>query len=136
MSHDATGDGATDDPGRKAPAKSTKRMFAVSILAFELFVVFFACLVAYGLRPIPVVDIAIGGGGIIVLAMIAMGLLRLRIGYLLGHIVQLALIASGLVVPMMYLVGVLFAAAWGYGLYAGGRVDREKAAYARLYGAG
>jgi len=132
MNNDATGGSGE----RKAPAKSTKRMFAVSILTFELFVVFFACLVAYGLRPIPIADIAAGGGGIIALALIAMAVLRMRIGYVLGHIVQLALIACGLVVPMMYLVGVLFAAAWVYGLYAGGRVDREKAAYARAHGAG
>ncbi|NYI68916.1 hypothetical protein BJY26_003222 [Spelaeicoccus albus] len=111
--------------------KSTKRMFAAATLTFEIFVVFFGALVAFGLKLASVADIAIGGGAVVLLAIIAAALLRSRVGYVLGHLVQLCLIAAGFVVPMMFLVGALFAAAWVFGIVSGARVDREKAAYAR-----
>lgn len=117
--------------GKKPRTASTKRMFAAATLTFEIFVVFFGALVAFGLKLAPVGTIAIGTGAVMLAAIVAAALLRSPVGYALGHLVQLALIAAGFVVPMMFLVGVVFAAAWLFGLYSGARVDREKAAYAR-----
>lgn len=116
--------------GVKPRTKSTKRMFAAATLTFEIFVVFFGALVAFGLKLAPVTAIAVGAGGVVLAAIVAAALLRSPVGYILGHLVQLCLIAAGFVVPMMFLVGALFAAAWVFGLYSGARVDREKAAYA------
>lgn len=128
------GAGSPETPtARQTPArpKSTKRMFAAATLTFEIFVVFFGALVAFGLGLASVPQIAVGAGAVVLLAIVAAALLRSRVGYLLGYVVQLCLIAAGFVVPMMFLVGVLFAAAWVFGVVSGARVDREKAAYAR-----
>ena len=48
-------------------------------------------------------------------------------GVALGWILQLVLILTGIVEPMMFVVGVLFAIAWWYGIRTGIRIDREAA---------
>ena len=45
----------------------------------------------------------------------------------LGWILQIVLIFTGFVEPMMFLVGILFAVAWWYGIRTGIRIDREAA---------
>jgi hypothetical protein len=40
---------------------------------------------------------------------------------------QLVLILTGLLQPMMFFIGILFALAWWYGLRAGARLDKESA---------
>ncbi|WGW13976.1 DUF4233 domain-containing protein [Saxibacter everestensis] len=115
---------------KPAAARSTKRMFASATLVFELGVVFFAVLVAFGLRAAPVSQLAIGGGAIVLLCLFAASLLRHRLGYWLGWLAQLAILATGILIPMMFLVGALFTATWAFGLYWGARIDREKRARA------
>jgi hypothetical protein len=45
----------------------------------------------------------------------------------LGWILQLVLIFTGFIEPMMFVVGILFAVAWWYGIRTGIRIDREAA---------
>ena len=45
----------------------------------------------------------------------------------LGWILQIVLILTGIVEPMMFLVGALFALAWWYGIRTGIRIDSESA---------
>jgi hypothetical protein len=45
-------------------------------------------------------------------ALVAAALLRSRVGYVLGWIAQVAGLALGLLTPMMFIVGTLFAAVW------------------------
>ena len=59
------------------------------------------------------------------------GLLRSRIGYLLGSVLQVAVLATGFWVPVMFGVGAIFALLWGLALVVGARVEREQAQYAR-----
>jgi Protein of unknown function (DUF4233) len=62
-----------------------------------------------------------------IVLVISCALLTRPFGYALGWILQLVLIATGFVESMMFIVGAMFAAAWWYGLRAGGRLDRENA---------
>ena len=50
-----------------------------------------------------------------------------KAGPAIGWILQLVLIATGFVEPMMFVIGVLFALAWWYALRTGLRLDRENA---------
>lgn len=99
------------------------------MLTFEIFVVLFACLVAFGLREpgTSVGPIWAVGGGIALLCLLAAGMVRRRAGVWLGWAVQVLLVASGFVVPMMFVVGALFAVIWAVGLHLGGRIDAERA---------
>lgn len=109
------------------PQRSARRTFAATVLASEALVVVFAALVAYGLRLAEPGAIALVAGGLALSAVLAAGLLRSAAGYVLGTAVQVWLVATGLVVPAMYVLGGLFAVLWVVGLRLGARIDRERA---------
>lgn len=115
-------------PGQRPRRRSTMRLFASCVLALEALLVFFAVLVARVLSDLP--SAAVWGSGLALSAacVLTIGLLRVPAGYGVGTVLQGALLASGLVVPAMFLMGGLFAFLWGCALVLGGRVDREKLA--------
>lgn len=107
--------------------RSPLRTLAASILVLEAFVLLFAALVAKDLSGLSV-PAALAGGGVLALAcLLTAGLLRVRAGYAVGWVLQGLLVATGFVVPMMFGIGLLFAALWAVGLYQGTRIERERA---------
>jgi hypothetical protein len=116
-------------PGMPKKRRSTKVMFASTVLLLEAFVVLFGTLAVYGLRRddfAPVVIFSVGIGLCLVFVFTCAVLAR-PWGVALGWILQLVLILSGIVEPTMYVVGLLFAIAWWYGIRTGIRIDRESA---------
>jgi hypothetical protein len=67
--------------------------------------------------------------GLAVLAVVAAGWVRRDPGtaVVLGWGVQVLAVVSGLLVPAMYAVGVIFAGVWWAAVYYGGKVDRLEA---------
>lgn len=116
-------------PGMPKKRRSTKVMFASTVLLLEAFVAFFATLAVFGLRrdDFPPVLILSVGIGLSVVLILACAVLSKPWGVALGWILQLVLILTGLAEPMMYLVGALFALAWWYGIRTGIRIDSESA---------
>lgn len=104
-------------------------MFASTVLLLEAFVVLFATLVVFGLRSdsIPVGVILGVGLGLSAVLILACAFLTRSYGILVGWVLQLLIIATGIVEPMMFLVGILFALTWLYGIRTGARLDRENA---------
>jgi hypothetical protein len=109
--------------------RSTKVMFASTVLLLEAFVVFFATLAVFGLRRGEFPPALILGIGIALsLVMVfACAVLSKPWGVGLGWILQIVLILTGIVEPMMFLVGALFGLAWWYGIRTGIRIDSESA---------
>lgn len=70
--------------------------------------------------------------GLAVLALVAAGLLRNRAGYVLGSVLQVAAVGLGFVVPVMFVLGLAFAAFWVMAIVLGRRIDEAKAAQAQL----
>ena len=68
--------------------------------------------------------------GLAVLALVSAGLLRNRIGYILGSIIQVATVGLGFVVPVMFVLGLAFAGFWVAAIVLGRRIDEAKAAQA------
>lgn len=116
-------------PGMPKKRRSTKVMFASTVLLLEAFVVFFATLAVFGLRRGELPPALILGTGIALsLVMIfACAVLSRPWGVGLGWILQIVLILTGVVEPMMFLVGALFGLAWWYGIRTGIRIDSESA---------
>jgi hypothetical protein len=116
-------------PGMPKKRRSTKVMFASTVLLLEAFVVFFATLAVFGLRRGEFPPALILGTGIALsLVMVfACAVLSKPWGVALGWILQIVLILTGIVEPMMFLVGALFALAWWYGIRTGIRIDSESA---------
>ena len=85
------------------------RVLASSVLGMEFFVIGFAMLLTnekLGSLPIWI------GALIAILLLTSAGLLKKRIGWILGSILQIALIGYGFFVGGMYLMGGLFAVLW------------------------
>lgn len=116
-------------PGMPKKRRSVKVMFASTVLLLEAFVVLFATLVVLGLESdtIPVGLILGAGLSLSVVLIAACALLTKSYGIMLGWVLQVLIIATGIVEPMMFLVGILFALTWLYGIRTGARLDRENA---------
>jgi Protein of unknown function (DUF4233) len=115
--------------------RSPKRTLGATILTLEAFAVFFASLVA---RNLPATSSArsagLSGGralavcGVVALAcLVVAGMLRSPVGFALGWVVQAAVLATGLLVETMYVVGWLFAVLWFVALRVGSRIERDHA---------
>lgn len=123
-------------PGRPETARKrpARQLFASTVLGLEALVVFFATLVAFGLRVAPPAAVWTAGG-VLVLALVVMaGAVRRPGGYLAGSIGQVFLVAAALVVPMMTVIAVIFVVLWVLALVLGGRVDAERAAWDAEHG--
>lgn len=108
------------------------RPAASIVLSGELFVVLFAALVARGLedasgRSVLVVSLVVTF--LIVAAMATMR--REPIGYVLGSVVQVALLASTYWIHLMAVVGLIFVGLWLVALIQGHKVDQIRAARLR-----
>ena len=117
-------------PERDAAMRSPRRMLAAATLSLEAFVVFFAGLVAKDLS-----DLSTGAAlglfsGLALACLLTAGLLRRPWGYWLGWVIQAAAVASGVWVPVMVVLGLIFAVLWVVALRVGGRIEREQAEYA------
>lgn len=61
--------------------------------------------------------------GLALLALVATGLLRSKAGYWLGWVVQVGAVGLGFVVPVMFVLGLAFAAFWVMAIVLGRRMD-------------
>ena len=81
---------------------------------------------------ITISDVAAGtaltvGIGLAVVCLLLAGMLRAEWAYLAGYVVQVAAIALGFVVPVMFGLGVIFAALWAGADLLGRKIERERA---------
>jgi hypothetical protein len=82
---------------------------------------------------VTIADVSLGvalavGLGLTVACFLLAGMLRREWAYAAGWIVQGAAIALGFVIPLMFLLGGIFALLWGLADYLGRRIERERAA--------
>lgn len=68
------------------------------------------------------------GLGLLVLCLLTAGLLRKEWGYAIGHLLQVAAIGLGFVIPLMFFLGGIFALLWGTSYWLGRKIERERAA--------
>ncbi|NQX10118.1 DUF4233 domain-containing protein [Microbacteriaceae bacterium VKM Ac-2855] len=107
--------------------RSVRQSLASITLGFESIVMFLAALVTFGLKATSPL-IALGGGAVVCLALVAaVGLLRSRYGYVFGWVLQFVIVATGVFVPIMFLIGAAFVALWTYCMVTGARLDAETA---------
>jgi hypothetical protein len=127
-------------PGdRIKPRKSALTQFTAMTLQLEAFVVAFAAVALYGLRdsfyeqgpvtPSSPTAIWVAGGVLFVVLLVLSRLTSRPVGLAGGTIVQVPVIATGLALPMMYLIAAVFVAMWIASLRIGARVDRERREY-------
>lgn len=111
--------------------RDPKRAMAATVLVFEALVVVFASLVAKDLSGLSTAQAVGGGVGLAVLLVLASGALRSEWGYRIGSVLQVVVVATALVLPVMLGIGVLFAGLWVAALVIGTKIERERAAFGR-----
>lgn len=100
------------------------------VLVIEAVVVFFAGLVAFGLKvlePVLPAWVALPAAAVLILVLLATtAVLRWTWGVVLGWVLQAGLIALGILMPTMYIVGAGFALLWIYCFTRGRRIDASR----------
>jgi hypothetical protein len=114
---------------RKRPARP---QFASTVLLLEAFLVLFATLVAFGLAVAARTGLSTGTvwlvGGVLMVVLVVLSRTVTRPGgYVAGSVAQALVLAAGVVVPMMVVLGGVFVLMWVVALRLGGRIDRERA---------
>lgn len=101
------------------------RTLAASVLGFETFIALFFGLASFGLHIAYGWQVALVLG---VCAVVLAGMLRRPWAYTAGWVLQAALLATGFMVPAMFVLGVIFLALWWTALHFGAKADRIRAA--------
>lgn len=104
-------------------AGNPMRVVLMTVLIFEMIVFGLAVPVMIFISNVPAAAAASFGGGAAVLALVAAGLLRSGVGYVLGWLAQLAGLALGFLTTLMFVVGILLAAVWVLAFVLGKRLD-------------
>ena len=101
------------------------RMLASSVLIMEVFIMGFAMLLAKDNQS----SLAIIIGIVVALLMLLTpGLLKKRIGWILGSLLQIAMIGYAVFVPSMAFVGALFGGLWIAAIVVGRKGEAARAA--------
>ena len=98
-----------------AGSKDVRRLCAATLM-LEAVVVALTIPVAIKISGTGAVTAGVVGGGLAVACLVLCGLLRYRWAFYAGTLVQLAAIALGVLVPLMYALGVIFALLWAWGI--------------------
>ncbi|WP_113698780.1 DUF4233 domain-containing protein [Nonomuraea lactucae] len=99
------------------------RRLGASVLGMEAIVAGLVIPVAISVGGVlPVLAVTVGAG-LAVLCVVAAGLLKKPIGYLLGSVAQVVAIATGFLVPTMFFLGTIFAALWITAIFVARRVE-------------
>ncbi|MEU5798096.1 DUF4233 domain-containing protein [Streptomyces sp. NPDC047813] len=106
------------------------RTLCSSTLIGEFFVIGFAGLVAMKDPSLSVSTVWLVSGIAMALCVLLCGMVTRPGGVALGWSLQIALIVSGVFVPTMYFMGVVFAALWWASVHFGRKVDEAKARFA------
>lgn len=100
------------------------RRLCATVLVFEAIVIGLAIPVAVKIVHASPQAAGLTGGILAVVAVLLAGLVgrpRLRWALAAGSLLQAAVIATGAVVPVMYALGVIFAALWATAIWLGRR---------------
>ncbi|CAN2234953.1 Protein of unknown function DUF4233 [actinobacterium SCGC AAA044-D11] len=85
------------------------RVLSAAVLSMEAFVMGFAVLLAMGEHTGGALAL---GGALAIALLLNAGLMKKKVGWVLGSLLQIALIGYGYVVTPMYFMGAIFAALW------------------------
>jgi len=103
------------------------RVLCSSVLFFEAIVVALGVPAALALTAGHRGLILWGGLGLAVACLVAAGLLGGSAGYVLGSVLQVAVLAAGFLLPAMFVMGALFGGLWVLAIVLARKADRYAA---------
>jgi Protein of unknown function (DUF4233) len=109
--------------------RSPRRGMCAAVLSLEAITIALATPVMVSVSGLDVATALWLGVGLAVVCVVLAAMLRSESAYYVGWALQLAVIAMGFVVPMMFVLGLVFAVLWGTAYLLGVKIERERAAY-------
>jgi hypothetical protein len=103
------------------------RTLCSSTLIGEVFVILFAACVAMRMTDVSTAVIWTVSGVAMLLCVLLCGVITRPGAVAVGWVLQVALIAGGLLLPTMYGLGVVFAALWWCSVHYGRKIDAIRA---------
>ena len=120
----------TNAPGGE---RSPRRGMCAAVLCLEAITIGLSTPVMISVSDVATGTAVATGLGLALACLLLAGMLRGEWAYVLGWLVQVAAIALGLLVPLMFFLGAVFAALWAAAYFLGRKIERERAAaYAAL----
>lgn len=113
--------------------RSPRRGMCAAVLALEGIVVGLSTPVMATLGDVSLATALGVGLGVAAACLLVAGMLRSESAYVAGWVVQVAAVAVGFVVPVMFLLGGVFAALWATAYLLGRKIERERAAAYAAY---
>jgi hypothetical protein len=113
--------------------RSPKRGMCAAILSLEAVALGLTTPVMINLADVPWRTACAIGLGLSLACLVLAGVLRSEFAYVVGWAIQIAAIGLGFVVPMMFVLGAVFALLWGTAYFLGRRIERERAAAFAIY---
>lgn len=108
--------------------RSPRRGMCAAVLALEAIVLGLTTPVMISIKDVSTAAALWIGLGLCVVCIVLAGMLRRPWAYWVAWLVQAAAIALGVVIPLMYVLGGIFALLWGLADGLGRKIDRERAA--------
>jgi len=100
------------------------RVLGSAVLSMEIFIMGFAMLIAKDKHePATIVY----GAAFIVMVILTIGLLKKRSGWILGSLLQVAMVGYSVVVPSMAIVNLIFLALWIAAIVVGRKGEAARA---------
>lgn len=116
----------TGRPRRPRRERGVTETLLSIVLVLEAAVLFFATLAINGLSGIPDGIVLGAGGGLILLFVVVAMLQRFAWGVVLGGILQVVLIATGVAHGFMFVIGAVFAGLWVWCLVRARRIEESR----------
>jgi hypothetical protein len=125
MSEPATAE--TPAPARKKAKRPILRRLLSSVLVFEAIILVLAIPVAIKIENLHH-NVAFGvGGGLALIAFLLAGFIgRGRWVLVVGAVLQFAIIAAGVEIPALYVLGIVFCALWFGGIYLADKLEQPQ----------
>lgn len=106
------------------------RGMCAAMLTFEAILLGLSVPVMIAVEDVPVGLALTLGLGLALLCILTAGMLSRPWGYTVGHVLQVAAICLGFLVPVMFFVGGMFGLLWLCAFLLGRRIEADKARWA------
>jgi hypothetical protein len=117
------------ESGRPRRTRSLTESLLTIVLALEAVLVFFVTLTVFGLHAVPPLA-AFGGGALLVLLLaLTTRIVRYPWGVWVGWVFQALLLATGVLLPVLYIVAGLFVAMWIFCFVRARQIDRANSSH-------
>lgn len=123
----------TPQPVPPNTERSPRRGMCAAVLGLEAVALGLTTPVLVTIADVPVGTALAVGLGLATVSLLLAGMLRAEWAYKAGWAVQVAAVALGFVIPMMFVLGGIFAALWGAADWLGRKIERERAAAWQAY---